>query len=120
MLQVGGDLDLGEEAVAADDGAELGMQDLDRDLAAVLQVLGEVDGGHAALAELALDAVAVDDGRRQPASALLMHFHAQGAAWAGSVGSQSSSTVAYSSLAEGLTGCAKMNDWPSAEMLNDW
>ena len=38
---------------------ELGVEDLDGDLAAVLQVLGEVDGGHAALAELALDAVAV-------------------------------------------------------------
>ncbi len=59
MLQVGGDLDLGQEAIAADDGAELGVEDLDRDLAAVLQVLGEVDGGHAALAELALEAVAV-------------------------------------------------------------
>ena len=47
MLEVGGDLDLGEEAVAADDGAELGMQDLDGDLAAVLEVFGEVDGGHA-------------------------------------------------------------------------
>ncbi len=36
------------------------MQDLDGDPAAVLQVFGEVDGGHAALAELALEAVAVD------------------------------------------------------------
>ena len=62
MLEAGGDLDLGEEAIAADDGAQLGVQDLDGDLAAVLQVLGEVDGGHAALAELALEAVAVGQG----------------------------------------------------------
>ena len=62
MLEVGGDLDLGEEALAADDGDELGVQDLDGDLAAVLQVVGEIDGGHAALAELALDAVAVGEG----------------------------------------------------------
>ena len=62
MLQAGGDLDLGEEAVAADDGAQLGVQDLDGDLAAVLEVLGEVDRGHAALAELALEAVAVGKG----------------------------------------------------------
>ncbi len=32
-----------------------------RDLAIVLQVLGEVDGGHTAGAELALDAVAVGE-----------------------------------------------------------
>ena len=38
---------------------QLGVQDLDGDLAVVLQVLGEVDGGHAALAELAFEAVAV-------------------------------------------------------------
>ena len=37
-----------------------------RDLAVVLQVLGEVDRGHAALAQLALDAVAVGEGRRKP------------------------------------------------------
>ena len=61
MLQVGGDLDLGEEAVAADDGTQLGMQDLDRDLAAVLQVLGEIDRGHAALAELAVEAIAIGE-----------------------------------------------------------
>ena len=64
MLEAGGDLDLGEEAVAADDGAQLGVQDLDGDLAVVLEVLGEVDGGHAALAELALEAVAVGRGMR--------------------------------------------------------
>ena len=51
-----------EEAVAADDGAQLGMQDLDGDLAVVLQVFGEVDGGHAALTELALETVAVGQG----------------------------------------------------------
>ena len=59
MLQARGGLDLGEEAVTADDGAQLGVQDLDGDLAVVLQVFGEVDRGHAALAQLALEAVAV-------------------------------------------------------------
>ncbi len=60
-----GDLDLGEEAVAADDGTQLGMQDLDGDLAGVLQVFGEVDGGHAALAQLPLEAIAVGEGSAQ-------------------------------------------------------
>ena len=44
---------------------ELGVQDLDRDLAGVLDVLGEVDGGHAALAQLALEAIAVGEGSAQ-------------------------------------------------------
>ena len=65
VLEVGGDLDLGQEALAAEDGGELGVQDLDGDLAAVLEVLGEIDGGHAALAQLALEAVAVGQGRRE-------------------------------------------------------
>ncbi len=65
MLEVGGDLDLGEEPVAADDGTQFGVEDLDGDLAGVLQVLGEIDGGHAALAQLALEAVAVGECRRQ-------------------------------------------------------
>jgi hypothetical protein len=41
---------------------ELRPQDLDGDPAIVLQVQREIDGGHAARAELALDAVAVGQG----------------------------------------------------------
>ena len=59
MLQVGRGPDLAEEPLGADHGGELGPQDLDGDLAVVPQVLGEVNGGHAALAELALDPIAV-------------------------------------------------------------
>ena len=62
MLEVGGGLDLGQEPLGADHGGELGAQHLERDLAVVPEVLGEVDGGHAARAELALDAVAVGEG----------------------------------------------------------
>ena len=39
--------------------SQLGVQHLERDRPVVLQVAGEVDRGHAAAAELALDAVAV-------------------------------------------------------------
>ena len=39
MLQVGGHLDLGQEAVAAKDGGELGVEDLDGNLAAVRSTL---------------------------------------------------------------------------------
>ena len=62
MLQRRDRLDLAQEPLGADDGGQLGPENLDRDLAVVLQVLGQIDRGHAALAELALDAVAAAEG----------------------------------------------------------
>ena len=62
VLEARGDLDLAGEALGAEGGGELGTEDLDGDAAVVLQVFGEVDGGHAALAELPLDAVAAGEG----------------------------------------------------------
>jgi hypothetical protein len=41
---------------------ELGPQHLERDLAVVPHIMREVDRGHAALAKLALDAVAISQG----------------------------------------------------------
>ena len=55
MLQLRRRLDLGEEPLGAERGAEVRMQDLDRDVAVVLEVVREIDGRHAAGAELALD-----------------------------------------------------------------
>ena len=65
VLQRRDGLDLTQEALGADDGGQLGAEDLDGDLAVVLEVLGEVDRGHAALAQLALEAVAVGEGGTQ-------------------------------------------------------
>ena len=62
MLQGGDGLDLAEEPLGADDRGELRAQHLDRDLAVVLEVVREIDGGHAAGAELALDAIAIGQG----------------------------------------------------------
>ena len=62
MLEVGGGLDLAQEALGADDGGQFGPEHLDGDLAVVLEVLGQVDGGHAALPELPLEAVAIRQG----------------------------------------------------------
>ena len=62
MLQGRGGLDLAKKPLGADDGGQLGPQHLDRDVAIVLEILREIDRGHAALAELALDAVAVGEG----------------------------------------------------------
>ena len=44
----------------------LGLQHLERHLALVLEILGQVDGGHAALPKLALDAITIDQCRREP------------------------------------------------------
>ena len=65
MLQPGGEADLALEAVGAERGGELGEEDLERDGAVVAEVVGEVDDGHAAAAELALDGVAVGEGVAQ-------------------------------------------------------
>ena len=65
MLQRGDRPDLAHEPVGPDHRGQLGAQDLDRDLAVVLEIVGEVDRGHAALAQLPLDAVAVGERSRK-------------------------------------------------------
>ena len=47
------------------DGRQLGLEQLDGDAAVVLQVLGEKDDGHAAVAELPLDPVSIAERRRE-------------------------------------------------------
>ena len=54
---------------------QLGAQHLERDLAVVAQVVGQVDGGHAAGAELALDPVAVGEGGGQAREGIRHHKH---------------------------------------------
>ena len=61
MLQVGGGADFQQEAIGGQLRAYLRLEHLDRHLAVMLEVLGEVDRGHAAGAELPLDGVAVGE-----------------------------------------------------------
>ncbi len=61
MLERRRRLDLDGEPLGAEHGGELRLEHLDRDLAIVLEVRGEVDGGHAAGAQLPLDSVAVGE-----------------------------------------------------------
>ena len=61
VLKPGRHLDLPSEPLGAERGRKLRAEDLHRYLSVVLQVLGEVHRGHAALPELALDAVAADE-----------------------------------------------------------
>ena len=51
--------DLSQEPVGSELRRQLGPEHLDRDGAAVLHIAREVDGGHAATAQLPLDRVAV-------------------------------------------------------------
>jgi hypothetical protein len=59
MLEPGDELDLALEALGADGGRELGVEQLQRYRPVVTDVVGEVDRGHAAPPKLTLDAVAV-------------------------------------------------------------
>ena len=62
MLQVGRELDLGQEPLGPDHRGELGAEHLERHPPGMPDVLGQVDRGHAAGADLALEAVAVRQG----------------------------------------------------------
>jgi hypothetical protein len=57
--QVGGDPDLLEEPLGAQNGGQLGSQHLDGHLAGMPAVLGQVDRGHASATQLPLDAVPI-------------------------------------------------------------
>jgi hypothetical protein len=57
MLQMRGYSDLLQESFCTEHGSQLGVEDLYRDFAVVLLVVGEVDDGHAACAKFSLDGV---------------------------------------------------------------
>jgi hypothetical protein len=68
MVEASGEADLPLEPVGAEADGELGQQHLERDGPVVLEVAGEVDRGHSAAPELALERVAAGEGgakRRQ-------------------------------------------------------
>ena len=65
MVQVGGGRDLTEKTFGPEGEYQRGAEHLYRDLALVLDVVREMDRGHAARAELAVDAVAVCGGALQ-------------------------------------------------------
>ena len=62
MPQVRGGLDLPQEPLGPKSVGQFGPEHLDRHLAVVLQVLGEVHRRHSASAQLAFEAVAVGQG----------------------------------------------------------
>ena len=65
VLELGGHANFTVESLGTDRGAELRVQHLDGDLALMLEILREVDGGHAAGAELAFHAIPVGQSRLQ-------------------------------------------------------
>jgi hypothetical protein len=78
MMQPGGDLDLPQEPLRSQRGGELRPQHLDRDLSVMLEILGEINGGHAAPAELALDQVPVAQSVSQFGSGPVDHGETSG------------------------------------------
>ncbi len=59
----GSNLDLTEEPFGS---GQIGSQHLDRHLALVLEVLGQIDGRHTTFAKVAFDPVAVGERGREP------------------------------------------------------
>jgi len=62
MTEVCRDLDLVKEPFRPENSGQFRTKHLHRHLAVVLDVVGEVDGSHAAKAEFPLDSVAVGEG----------------------------------------------------------
>jgi hypothetical protein len=58
VLEIRRDLDLGEEPLGPEDGAELRAEELECDVSVVANVAREIHRRHAAAADLALDVVA--------------------------------------------------------------
>jgi hypothetical protein len=65
MLQVRGDPDLREKTLDSENRAELRIQHFDCDRAIVAQIARQIDGGHPAGADLAIDRVATLQGRAE-------------------------------------------------------
>jgi hypothetical protein len=78
VLEVRRRPDLGQEALGSHDGGQLGPQHLERDFAAVAEVVGQIDGGHSTLADLALDAITALERRVQASDGI---EHASPAGW---------------------------------------
>jgi hypothetical protein len=64
MVQLRGDADFTQESLTAQDSGEFGTHDLERYLSLVFEIVGEVDGRHAADTDLVLDGVTVGECRR--------------------------------------------------------
>jgi len=62
VVEAGGGFDLEKKALRAECSSELGSQNLDRDLATMFLVMGEIDGRHPPSAELPLNLVPVAQG----------------------------------------------------------
>ncbi len=62
VLEIRCGFDLLHEPLGTKHRGERGSEDLDRDLAVVLDVVGEIDGCHAAFTQMPLDPVAVGEG----------------------------------------------------------
>ena len=74
MLQMGGDADLAQEALSAEDGAELRLEHFDRDEAIVLEVARAIHGGHPPTADFALDDVAALEAGVQLGNRACLHL----------------------------------------------
>src|SRR5437870_4231893 len=59
------DLDLAQAPIGSDRQSDVAVEDLDRDLPAMLEVVREEDGRHAAAPQLAVEAIALGQSARE-------------------------------------------------------
>ena len=98
VLQLGRDLDFLEETLLAEGGRDLRSEYLERDLSVVPEVMSQVHSGHATLAELSLDAVAVGQRNLQ-----LFKAHRELGQWASGSGRKAIGYAVGRSVASAFT-----------------
>ena len=86
MLQPGREADLPLEALGAEAGGEMLVEELERDRPVVTEVLRQPNRGHAAAPELALEGVAVAQSRAQRCYRIGHGTRCRGWSWKDTVG----------------------------------
>jgi hypothetical protein len=65
MVQLGGHPDLPQKPLSPQDLGQMGMEHLQRDVSVVLEITREINHGHAAVADLALNGIVPVEGGRE-------------------------------------------------------
>lgn len=110
MLKLRRRLDLGQKPLGAKRSGEIGMQDLDRNVAIMLEIVSEIYRGHAADPDLAGDSISALESSRKswqdvahmtPSYGITVHPETKiffGSGWHGRCGIRSLSNLLYDSL----------------------
>src|SRR4029077_13618829 len=117
VVELGGDLDFAQEPGGADGGGDFGPQDLDGYRAAVLLIQGEVDDGHAAPAQLPLDAVPSGEASTETLGDAVVRWHGVQTTAKGPPSATASGGLRWCGGRRGPGGCGRGSRGPGRRRL---